>query len=62
MQESRKAESSKGLRIVAPAVSHRIPTDTCQNDPDLTAVINACEQLPATIRARVVAMVRASLS
>jgi hypothetical protein len=50
----------KDLRIATPPVSHHFPTDTCQTDPDLTAVIHAWDRLPEAVRAGIVAMVRAA--
>ena len=60
MRESQKALSRNDLRIAIPPVSHPIPTDACQNDPDLVAVIDAWDKLSEAIRAGVLAMVRAS--
>jgi hypothetical protein len=37
-----------------------MPTDTCQTDPDLTAVIDAWHTLPEALRAGIVAMVKAA--
>jgi hypothetical protein len=60
MPDASKLQSDKGLRIAPPSVSHPMPTDTCQNDPDLTAVIKAWSELPEAIKAGIIAMVRAS--
>jgi hypothetical protein len=60
MPDSQKPQSDKGLRIAVPSVSHPIPTDTCQNDSDLTAVIKAWSELPEAIKTGIMAMVRAS--
>ncbi len=59
-REFQKPCSHNDLRIATPPVSHPIPTDTCQNDPDLTAVIEAWDRLPEAIRAGIVAMVKAA--
>ena len=61
MREIRKASSHNDLRIATPTVSHPIPTDTCQNDPDLAAVIEAWGRLPHALRAGIVATVRAAI-
>jgi hypothetical protein len=37
-----------------------LPTDTRQTDPDLAAVIDAGDRLPAAVRAGIVAMVQAA--
>ena len=42
----------------ATVVSPHIPTDTCRNDPDLTAVIESWDRLPEAIKAGMMAMVR----
>jgi hypothetical protein len=60
MKESRKAYSQKDLRIATPSVSHPIPTDTCKNDPDLTAVIESWNRLPEGVRQSVVMLVKAA--
>jgi hypothetical protein len=52
--------SHNDLRIATPLLSHPIPTDTCQNDPDLAAVIEAWDQLPEAIKAGILAMVKAA--
>jgi hypothetical protein len=39
-----------------------LPTDTCQNDPDLAAVVAAWPDLPEAIRATIVTLVRVSSS
>jgi hypothetical protein len=49
-----------GLRIATHSVAHSMPTDTCQADPALTAVIEAWDRLPEAIRAGIVAMVHAA--
>ena len=59
MAENRKGQSRNDLRIAAPAVSHPIPTDTCHNNPDLAAVIEAWDRLPEAIKAGILAMVKA---
>jgi hypothetical protein len=42
------------------SVAHYLPTDTCKNDPDLIAVVDAWPQLPGAIKAGIVAMVKAA--
>jgi hypothetical protein len=37
-----------------------LPTDTCQTEPDLAAVIAAWDRLPAAVKAGIVAMVQAA--
>jgi hypothetical protein len=37
-----------------------LPTDTCQTDPDLAAVVAAWPELPEVVRAGIVAMVMAA--
>jgi hypothetical protein len=57
---SRKAYSQKDLRIATPPVSHPIPTDTCQNDPDLAVIIESWDRLPEGVRQSVVMLVKAA--
>jgi hypothetical protein len=35
-----------------------LPTDTCQADPDLAAVVDAWPELPEAIKAGILAMVK----
>jgi hypothetical protein len=58
--DSSKSMPSHGLEFPADGVSHHIPTDTCRNDPDLAAVIEAWDRLPEAIRAGILAMVQAA--
>jgi hypothetical protein len=58
--EAHKPQCGKGLRISTPPVSHHIPTDTCQNDPDLAAVVDAWQTLPEALKAGILAMVKAA--
>jgi hypothetical protein len=48
------------LRDAMVAVSHHFPTNTCTNDPDLAAVIDAWDGLPAAVKAGILAMLKAS--
>jgi hypothetical protein len=61
MQQSSKHKNSNDLSHSQVLVSHRVPTDTCQNDSDLAAVIGCWDRLPEAIRAGIVAMVKAAL-
>jgi hypothetical protein len=59
-----QADSPKGslpndLRQPAPSVAHHLPADTCKTDPDLAAVVAAWPELPATLKAGILAMVKA---
>jgi hypothetical protein len=54
------------LRIAAPPVAHRVPTDICKTDicktdPDLAIVIDAWSRLPEVVRAGIVAMIEAAV-
>jgi hypothetical protein len=60
MNGGRNPSSHNGLRISTPAVGHHLATDTCQNDPDLAAVVDAWPKLPEALKAGIVAMVRAA--
>jgi hypothetical protein len=60
MKGSRKRSCHNDLRIATPPVSHPIPTDTCQNDPDLAAVIKAWDRLPEGVRQSGVMLVKAA--
>jgi hypothetical protein len=37
-----------------------LPTDTCQTDPELAAIIDAWDRLPEAVRAGIAAMVKAA--
>jgi hypothetical protein len=50
---------AKGLRLAAAPGAHYLPNDTCQEDPDLARVIQAWPDLPAAVRAGIVAMIAA---
>jgi hypothetical protein len=56
----RNQQCGNALRFSTPPDSHPIPTDTCQNDPDLAAVVEAWARLPEAIRAGIMAMVKAA--
>jgi hypothetical protein len=60
MRQISKHNDDMDLRRVPSLVSHRIPTDTCQNDPDLAAVIQAWDCLPDAIRKNIVEMAKAA--
>ena len=57
---SQSVASPKDLRQPAPSIAHHLPTDTCQTDPDLAAVVAAWPDLPEAIKAGILAMVKAS--
>jgi hypothetical protein len=57
---SRKQSCHNDLRIATPPVSHPIPTDTCQNDPDLAVIIESWDRLPEGVRQSVVMLVKAA--
>jgi hypothetical protein len=48
------------LGISANRVAHHLPTDRCQNDPDLAAVVDAWPNLPEAIKSGVFAIVKAA--
>jgi hypothetical protein len=48
------------LRQTSQDFAHYLPTDTCQTDPDLAAVVAAWPELPEAIRAGILAMVKAA--
>ncbi len=54
-----KPNPGKSLRLARVSVVHHLPTDTCQNDPDLAAVAAVWPSLPEAM-AGIVAMVRAA--
>jgi hypothetical protein len=60
MRQTSKHNDAKDLRHAPSVVSHHIPTDTCQNNPELAAVIRYWDRLPEAIRAGIVAMVKAA--
>jgi hypothetical protein len=60
MAECHNAIPGKGLRVATPPVAHPVPTDTCQTDPDLTAVIDAWDRLPEGVRASILMLVKAA--
>jgi hypothetical protein len=60
MRQTSKHNDGRDLRHAPSSVSHPIPTDTCQNDPDLAAVIGSWNRLPHAIRAGILAMVKAA--
>jgi hypothetical protein len=53
--KSRKNLCNEGLPVAAP-----LPCDTCQADPELTAVIGAWDRLPQVVRAGIVALIKAA--
>jgi hypothetical protein len=60
MSGERKASSHNGLRISTPPIGHHLPTDACQIDPDLVAVIEAWNELPKAVRASIMMLVQAA--
>ena len=52
--------SKRPLRRQTPALAESPPNDICKIDPDLVAVVAAWPELPAALRAGIVAMVKAS--
>ncbi len=58
--DSTKPGKAKSLRIATPPVSHPIPTDTCNNDPDLAAVNAAWPELPEGVKQSIVMLVKAA--
>jgi hypothetical protein len=50
----------KGLRLAQQTVAHHLPTDTCNTDPDLAAVVAAWPELPEAVKAGILAMVKAA--
>jgi hypothetical protein len=58
--DSRKGKCRQDLRQSNRAVAEHLPNDTCQTDPDLAAVVAAWPELPAALRAGIVAMVGAA--
>ncbi len=50
---------AQGLRVSPETVAHQLPTDKCQTDSDLAAVIDAWDRLPEAIKAGIMAMVKA---
>jgi hypothetical protein len=59
-KQSQKAFSRNDLRIATPPVSHPVPTDTCQSDPDLAVIIESWDRLPEGVRQSVVMLVKAA--
>jgi len=55
-------DQDSDLRQPSRAVAHLLPTDTCQNYPDLAAVVDAWPDLPEAIKAGILAMVKAARS
>jgi hypothetical protein len=49
------------LRQDVETVSHYLPTDACQTDTDLAVVVASWSELPAAVRAGIVAMVKAAV-
>jgi len=53
-------DQDSDLRQSSRAIAHLLPTDTCQNYPDLAAVVEAWPDLPEAIKAGIVVMVKAA--
>jgi hypothetical protein len=60
MRQPSKVNDSKALSQTTSLIAHSMPTDTCQTDPDLTAVVDAWHTLPDALRSGIVAMVKAA--
>jgi hypothetical protein len=56
----RKTPFGNDLCTLAPAVAAYLPCDTCQTDPNLTAVIEAWDLVPEAVRASKLMLVRAA--
>jgi hypothetical protein len=56
----KNTKPDKGLRLAQQIVAHHLPTDTCNTDPDLAAVVAAWSELPEAVKAGILAMVKAA--
>jgi hypothetical protein len=59
-RKKRNLPHVSNLRQDPNAVSHYLPTDTCQIDPALATIVNAWPMLPEAIKAGIVAVVKAT--
>src|SRR5262245_50844904 len=59
---SQNAKSYKDLRPEGKPFAHHLPTDTCNTNADLAAVVAAWPELPEAIRAGILAIVKAASS
>ena len=50
------------LSQAPPTIADHLPNDTCKTDPTLAAVVEAWPDLPETLKAGIVAMVKAAKS
>jgi hypothetical protein len=48
------------LQITTRLLAQNLPTDTCQSDPVLAAVVDAWPKLPEALKAGILAMVKAA--
>jgi hypothetical protein len=60
MNEGRNVSSDNTFRIATPPVSQHNPTDTCQNDPDLAALVDAWPTLPEALKDAVMPIVQSA--
>ncbi len=56
----RSTSSKRNLRRSRPVLAEPLPNDNCKTDPDLAAIVAAAPELPAAIRAGIVAMVKSA--
>jgi hypothetical protein len=55
---SRITSRNNDLQQVAEPLAHHLPTDTCQIDPDLAALIEAWDRLSSEQRRRILDIAR----
>jgi len=56
------SNSAKRLRLSALPLADHLPNDICRTYPDLAAAVNAWPDLPESLKAGIVAMVKAAKS